>query len=186
MVDEICGSLSFLASALFWKVECTWEMPFPGNRGGASDDIMYSCHKLLKKSLRWIAIEMNEGIAFSLLLGLMWNLMQFEKTCQTSSWIARVFLYSRRRMARQTCPKSMGLVTIFEYNVISWKCSSVMGMVIKDEAVSVISSSVKKRSTSKFCIPRDVAMIPADWTLPEMAPCKTLSWALSHFHTEHR
>ena len=81
---------------------------------------MYSCHKLLKKSLRWIAIEMNEGIALSLLLGLMWNLMQFEKTCHTSNWIARVFMYSRRRMARQTCPKSMGFVTIFEYNVTSY------------------------------------------------------------------
>lgn len=119
MVDEICGSLAFLASARFWKVEWINEMPFPGKRGGASDGIMYSCHKLLNKTLKWTAIEINDGIAFSLFVGLKWNLMQFEKTCQTSSCIVRVSLYSRRRIARQICPRSMGCVTILEYNVTS-------------------------------------------------------------------
>lgn len=105
---------------------------------------------------------MNEGIAFSLLLGLMWNLMQFEKTCHTSNWIARVFMYSRRRMARQTCPKSMGFVTIFEYNVTSYfKVVSVGGC---KEVVAMRYFPVKKETEDNIIvhIPRDAAMILAD------------------------
>ena len=89
--------------------------------------------------------------------------MQFEKTCHTSNWIARVFMYSRRRMARQTCPKSMGFVTIFEYNVTSYfKVVSVGGC--KDKVVAVRYFPVKKETEDNIIvhIPRDAAMILAD------------------------
>ena len=38
------------------------DVPFPGARGGASDGNINSCHKLLKKSFRCIAIEIKDGI----------------------------------------------------------------------------------------------------------------------------
>ena len=39
---------------------------------------MNSCHKLLKKSRRWLAMDMKEGMALSRLLGCVWNLTQLE------------------------------------------------------------------------------------------------------------
>jgi hypothetical protein len=47
-------------------------------------------------------------MALSRLLGCVWNLTQLEKTLHMSNWMERRFLYSRRRMARQMWPRSMG------------------------------------------------------------------------------
>mmetsp|Transcript_25861 Transcript_25861/g.43848 ORF Transcript_25861/g.43848 Transcript_25861/m.43848 type:complete len:262 (-) Transcript_25861:248-1033(-) len=75
--------------------------------------------------------------------------MQLENTRQTSSWIARVFLYSRRRIARHTWPRSIGWCTILEYSVIISGCKSDTGR-LNSAKKGTLQNSVMRACTFSY------------------------------------